>query len=66
MDKSVIQDFVISFPVTEDQAAKVCEHYGKNINDLQEYEICELLDKGPNSYLKDIYNDLEYKIFDEL
>ena len=25
-------------------------------------EICELLDKGPNSYLKDIYNDLEYKI----
>ena len=25
-------------------------------------EICELLDKEPNSYLKDIYNDLEYKI----
>lgn len=45
MDESVIQDFVISFPVTEDQAAKVCEHYGKNINDLQEYEICELLDR---------------------
>ena len=25
-------------------------------------EICELLDKEPSSYLKDIYNDLEYKI----
>lgn len=45
MNKSVIQDFAISFPLTEDQAAKVCKHYGKDINDLQEYEICELLDK---------------------
>lgn len=39
------QDFIINFHVTRDQAAKVCKYYGKNIDELEEYEICELLDK---------------------
>lgn len=39
------QENNILFHITEDQAKKVCEYFGKNYKDLEEYEICELLDK---------------------
>lgn len=41
----IYSNSVITFGLTQDQAEKLCSHYNKNINDLQEYEICELLDK---------------------
>ena len=36
----------ILFNITEDQAKILCNYYHKNINDLEEYEICELLDRA--------------------
>lgn len=39
------QDFVIDFHLTKDQADKVCKYYGKDVHELEEYEICELLDR---------------------
>lgn len=38
-------DSVLSFGITLDQAKRICEYYGKDINQLEGYEICELLDK---------------------
>lgn len=39
-----MEENVIFFHLTLEQAEQICEHYGKNINELEEYEICELLD----------------------
>lgn len=38
-------DSVISFGITLDQAKKICEYYGEDINKIQGYEVCELLDR---------------------
>lgn len=38
-------DSVLSFGITMDQAKKICDYYGKDINKLEGYEVCELLDK---------------------
>lgn len=38
-------DSVLTFGITMDQAQKICEYYGKDISQLQGYEVCELLDK---------------------
>ena len=35
----------ISFTLTREQAEKICNHFGEDYNDLNEYEICEYLDK---------------------
>lgn len=35
----------LGYVITEDQAIKICEHFNKDINTLENYEISELLDK---------------------
>lgn len=40
-----MEDNTILFRITLDQANALCEHFGKNIAELEEYEICALLDK---------------------
>lgn len=35
----------ILYHITLDQAELICKHFNKDIRDLEEYEICELLDK---------------------
>ena len=40
-----MEENVILFHLTLEQAEQICKHYNKNINELEEYEICELLDK---------------------
>lgn len=35
----------IEFIITKDQAIDICNHYDKNANELESWEICELLDK---------------------
>lgn len=39
------QENNILFHITLDQAEIIAKHFGRDINDLEEYEICELLDK---------------------
>ena len=39
------QENWIDYKITIDQAELICKHFNRNINDLEEYEICELLDK---------------------
>lgn len=39
------QENWIDYKITRDQAESICKYFNKNINDLEEYEICELLDK---------------------
>lgn len=39
-----MEENVILFHLTLEQAEQICKHYNKNINELEEYEICELLD----------------------
>lgn len=34
-----------NFVFTDDQQEAVCRHYGKDRSQLQDYEICELLDR---------------------
>lgn len=40
-----MSDNTILYHITEDQAELLCNHYNKNISELEDYEICELLDK---------------------
>lgn len=35
----------IDFILTMEQARDICNYYGKNMDDLDTYDICELLDK---------------------
>ena len=35
----------INFILTYEQAKNICEHYGANISEMEEWEICELLDR---------------------
>lgn len=35
----------INFTLTYEQAMDICEHFGKNIDELEDWEICELLDR---------------------
>ncbi len=34
----------INFILTREQAKDICEHYEKNIAELEDWQICELLD----------------------
>lgn len=38
-------DDTILFHISMDQAKLLCDHYNVDINKVEEYEICELLDK---------------------
>lgn len=38
-------DSVLSFGITLDQAKRICEYYGKDINKVEEYEVCDMLDQ---------------------
>ena len=42
----------IMFQISLDQAERLVRYYGKEMQDLEDYEICELLDK----YLDEIEN----------
>lgn len=35
----------INFILTREQAEDICKYYKKNINEMEDWEICELLDK---------------------
>jgi len=35
----------INFILTYEQAKDICEHYEKNISNMEEWEICELVDR---------------------
>lgn len=41
-----------TFVLTRDQQTTLCQHFGKNLDELEEYEVGELLDK--------LIDDLEY------
>lgn len=40
-----MEDNTILFRITQDQGEKICKFCYKDINKLENYEICELLDK---------------------
>jgi hypothetical protein len=35
----------ISFILTPEQAQDICKHYNMNASEMEDYEICELLDR---------------------
>lgn len=41
----------IEFIITPDQAKDICNHYGKNIEEMQDWEIGELLDRLIDDFL---------------
>ena len=38
------QENFIDFKITPEQAEKICIYFGKNYKELEDYEICSLLD----------------------
>ena len=36
--------FGISYLITPEQAEAICKHYGKNIEEMEDYDVCGLLD----------------------
>lgn len=42
---NTIEQNIILFHITLDQADKICNHFNKDVNSLEDYEISELLDK---------------------
>lgn len=39
------QDYLMSYQLTEDQVNKVVRYFGKEDDNLEEYEVAELLDR---------------------
>ncbi len=39
-------DSVLNFGITQEQAEILCKYYNKDINKVEGYEVCELLDKA--------------------
>ena len=35
----------INFMLTGEQAKDICKHYGKDIKEMEDWEVCELLDR---------------------
>lgn len=35
----------IDFVITPDQAETICKHFGKSVDELEEWEVSELLDR---------------------
>ena len=45
MDSNMVpEQSVILYNITFDQAEIIANHFGRNIKELDEYEICEMLD----------------------
>lgn len=42
----------IDYKITLEQAEIICKYFNKDINKLEEYEICELLDKVIDKLVK--------------
>lgn len=40
-----MDEMIISFQITRAQALKIAEHFKRELNDCEEYEICEMLDR---------------------
>lgn len=40
-----MEDYLMTYHLTLEQAEKVCKHFGKELATLEEYEVSELLDK---------------------
>lgn len=38
-------DNYIDFHITEEQVSKICEYFGKDESELEEVDICSLLDQ---------------------
>lgn len=41
----------INFVLTHEQAKDICEHYGKDISNMEEWEIGELVDRLIDDFL---------------
>lgn len=39
------QDDTLEFRISGDQARKICNYYGCDFDDIEDYEVCELLDR---------------------
>ena len=44
-DEETVEQNTILFHITFDQAQKICNHFGKDDNELDDYEVSELLDE---------------------
>lgn len=42
--EDIMEDNMILFHITKEQAEKICKHFKKDFKTLEEYEITELLD----------------------
>lgn len=45
MEDLVMDSGILHFSLTREQAEILANHYGKNLNELEEYEVLELLDE---------------------
>ena len=43
-DNMILSDSVMSYSLTKDQVQAICDHFGKDVKDVEEYEVCEMLD----------------------
>ena len=41
----------INYTITEAQAKDICNHFGKDADTMENWEVCELLDKVIDNYL---------------
>lgn len=41
----IVSDNMLYYGITMEQAQKICEYYGKDINKIEEYEIGDMLDQ---------------------
>ena len=47
----------IDFKITEDQAKLICKYWNKDYTKLEDYEICELLDKTIDELQEEIIDN---------
>lgn len=40
-----MSDKAIQFTISEDQKETICNHFGKDPSEMEDYEVCELLDQ---------------------
>jgi len=41
----IVSDNLLYYGITMEQAKRICEYYGKDINTVEGYEICDMLDQ---------------------
>lgn len=44
-NENVPEMYTIIYHITQDQAEVIAKHFGKELSSLEEYEVCELLDR---------------------